>query len=281
MGVPAHDERDFAFARKYHLRIKPVIAVDGQTYSIAAGKTGTPTSSAAAASTPGARRHGLSGRGEQGRRPAARARAWARRRPPGACATGASAASATGARRSRSFIAPPAATCRCPSRTCPSCCPKTWCPTAAATRCARTRVPERCVPEVRRTVAARDRHDGHLRRFGVVLHALCLPGRNDGDGRCAQRLLDADGPVHRRHRARRAAPACTRASGPRRCATWTGQVRRAVHQAVHAGHAAQRELLPRRRRRQEAAGTSPSEVNVQHDERGTPIGATAKEDGLP
>jgi leucyl-tRNA synthetase len=36
MGVPAHDERDFAFARKYHLRIKPVIDVAGQVYSIAA-----------------------------------------------------------------------------------------------------------------------------------------------------------------------------------------------------------------------------------------------------
>ncbi len=33
MGVPAHDERDFAFARKYKLRIKPVIEVAGQTYS--------------------------------------------------------------------------------------------------------------------------------------------------------------------------------------------------------------------------------------------------------
>jgi leucyl-tRNA synthetase len=33
MGVPAHDERDFAFAQKYELPIKPVIAVDGHTYS--------------------------------------------------------------------------------------------------------------------------------------------------------------------------------------------------------------------------------------------------------
>jgi len=32
MGVPAHDERDFEFARKYGLAIKPVIAVDGHTY---------------------------------------------------------------------------------------------------------------------------------------------------------------------------------------------------------------------------------------------------------
>ncbi len=33
MGVPAHDERDFAFARKYGLPIKQVIAAEGQTFS--------------------------------------------------------------------------------------------------------------------------------------------------------------------------------------------------------------------------------------------------------
>ena len=32
MGVPAHDERDFAFARKYGLPIKQVVHVDGETY---------------------------------------------------------------------------------------------------------------------------------------------------------------------------------------------------------------------------------------------------------
>ena len=32
MGVPAHDERDFAFALKYGLRIAPVVAVQGQTF---------------------------------------------------------------------------------------------------------------------------------------------------------------------------------------------------------------------------------------------------------
>ncbi len=40
MGVPAHDERDFAFARKYSLAIKPVIAVDGVTYSTDAWQPG-------------------------------------------------------------------------------------------------------------------------------------------------------------------------------------------------------------------------------------------------
>ncbi len=33
MGVPGHDERDFAFARKYGLPIKQVVAVAGETYS--------------------------------------------------------------------------------------------------------------------------------------------------------------------------------------------------------------------------------------------------------
>ncbi len=33
MGVPAHDERDFAFAKKYSLPIAQVVAVEGQTFS--------------------------------------------------------------------------------------------------------------------------------------------------------------------------------------------------------------------------------------------------------
>ncbi len=33
MGVPAHDERDFAFALKYQLPIKQVVTVDGETFS--------------------------------------------------------------------------------------------------------------------------------------------------------------------------------------------------------------------------------------------------------
>jgi leucyl-tRNA synthetase len=33
MGVPGHDERDFAFAKKYRLPIKQVIAMDGETFS--------------------------------------------------------------------------------------------------------------------------------------------------------------------------------------------------------------------------------------------------------
>jgi leucyl-tRNA synthetase len=36
MGVPAHDERDFAFAKKYNLPIKQVVAVEGKTFSLEA-----------------------------------------------------------------------------------------------------------------------------------------------------------------------------------------------------------------------------------------------------
>lgn len=33
MGVPAHDERDFAFAKKFGVPIKQVVAIDGETFS--------------------------------------------------------------------------------------------------------------------------------------------------------------------------------------------------------------------------------------------------------
>ena len=36
MAVPAHDERDFAFAQKYHLPMKQVIAVEGETFDTTA-----------------------------------------------------------------------------------------------------------------------------------------------------------------------------------------------------------------------------------------------------
>jgi leucyl-tRNA synthetase len=33
MGVPAHDERDFAFAKKYGIAIKQVVAVEGESFT--------------------------------------------------------------------------------------------------------------------------------------------------------------------------------------------------------------------------------------------------------
>ena len=42
MGVPAHDERDFAFAKKYGLPVKQVIAVDNETFTTTRGSPGMP-----------------------------------------------------------------------------------------------------------------------------------------------------------------------------------------------------------------------------------------------
>jgi hypothetical protein len=49
MAVPAHDERDFAFAKKYNLPIKQVIAVEGERNLLARrpGRSPTPTRSTA------------------------------------------------------------------------------------------------------------------------------------------------------------------------------------------------------------------------------------------
>ena len=105
--------------------------------------------------------------------------------------------------------------------------------------------------------AARDRHDGHVRRFAPG--TTCATARRTAprDGRRAQRLLDADGPVHRRHRARDAAPAVRALLDARRCAT-SGLVklRRAVQAPVHAGHADARVLLPRGCRTARSAGST-------------------------
>ncbi len=179
-------------------------------------------------------------------------RASARSSFAGACATGAFRASATGARRSPSFIARSAAPCRCRRKTCRSCCRKITCRTAAAIRCSKDeRFLATHVPDVRRPRAARDGHDGHVRRFVLVLHALLLPGR-EHHGRRACRPLDADGPVHRRHRARGAAPAVRALLDEGDARPRPREVRRAVHAPVHAGHAARGVLLSGGRGRPQA-----------------------------
>jgi leucyl-tRNA synthetase len=90
MGVPAHDERDFAFALKYGIEIKQVVLVDGEHFDYHQWQDWYAD-----------KQRGVTINSDKLQRPAykdavdavahalARKRAWARRRPPGACATGA------------------------------------------------------------------------------------------------------------------------------------------------------------------------------------------------
>jgi leucyl-tRNA synthetase len=128
MGVPGHDERDFAFALKYNLPIMQVVHVDGEHYDYkhwhdwyADKETGVTINSdifsgfsyqeAVKAVAPLPEQKGL-GETEDHVAPAR---------------LGREPASATGARRSRSSIATKHGPCRCPRRTCRSSCRRTAC----------------------------------------------------------------------------------------------------------------------------------------------------------
>lgn len=134
MGVPGHDERDFAFAQKYGLPIQQVVQVGDATYDASQWQEWY-----------GDKEHGVcvnSGHLDGMNYATAvntvaaelAEKGLGEKKPLGACATGASAASATGAHPSPSSTASIAARSPCPSKTCPCACPKTWCPMAAATR---------------------------------------------------------------------------------------------------------------------------------------------------
>jgi leucyl-tRNA synthetase len=88
MGVPAHDERDFAFALKYGLRIVQVVHVDGLHYDYhqwqdwyADKQRGVTINSDVFSGMP-TRRRCMPWPMRW------RAKAWASARPPGVCATG-------------------------------------------------------------------------------------------------------------------------------------------------------------------------------------------------
>ena len=180
MAVPAHDDRDFEFAKKYGLAIREVIEPESAD--------GAGPRNAGLFEDFGLRRefravhrphvrggHGRDGRLRQSRRASAK-----QGTSHTASATGASRGSAIGARPSRSSIAINAASCPFPMRTCRCASPITPSSRAKpARRSRRSRFVNVDLPEMRRTGPARDRHHGHVRRFVLVFLPLCVAPRGD------------------------------------------------------------------------------------------------------
>ena len=123
-------------------------------------------------------------------------------------------------------------------------------------------------PRVRRRGAPRDRHHGHLRGFLLVLPALRLRRQRRGDGRCA-----------------RPATGCrwintSAASSTRFCTCCTARfwtrvmrdlglvgVQGAVRESVHAGHGAERGILPQAGDAGRVEYFNPADVDVTSDRR--------------
>ncbi len=192
MAVPAHDERDLEFARQYDLPVRQVIDEETNVLIDSGDFTGLPADEAkekivavAARAGPGCAR---------GQLPAARlvvlTPALLGLPDPGRLLRG-----RRHRPRSRGGPARPAARGRgLPAEG------------QAAARLQRG-VDERPVPPLRQARSTGGRHDGHVRRFLLVLPALLRPAQRPGAVRPPpRRLLDAGRPVHRRHRPRDGSP---------------------------------------------------------------------------
>ena len=155
-----------------------------------------------------------------------------------------------GLRRSRSSIAQHAATCRCPTISCRSCCPKTACRTAPAirSRSARLRQQRAARSAARAAQRETDTMDTFVDSSWYFMRYAAPTSRTRWSTSACDYWLPVDqyigGIEH----------AILHLLYSR---FWTKvdarpglvQHRRAVHEPAHAGHGAQRDLLPRRRRR--------------------------------
>jgi hypothetical protein len=234
MGVPGHDQRDFEFARKYGLPIPIVVQPEGDTLSgetLAAAYDGPGTLVGSGAYTgleaAEANRRMTGHRPGHGAVPAEglgglaaallghadsdrplrrlRARARARRGSAGRAAEG------RRVHRSRRLAAG-----------------------------AHPGVRQRRVPVVWPARPARDRHDGHVRRFVLVLlPVLRRPQRRSAVRPRQGRVLGARRLLQRRRRARDPAPDLLALLQPRVPRPRSGDDQRAVLAPPHAGHGAE------------------------------------------
>ncbi len=243
MGVPAHDERDFAFALKYGLPIRQVVAVAGETFSdrqwqawyedkqrgrcVDSGPYDGLDHRAAVAAV--ARDLGARGLGET--RTQWRLRDW-------------------GISRQRYWGTPiPIVHCDgcgevpVPYADLPVVLPEDLVPDGSGNPLLKSDAFLRCVcpscgrPARRET----DTMDTFIDSSWYYMR-YCSPDSDDGDGRRPQRLLDADGPVHRRDRACGPASALRALLDESDAGCRAGPLRRAVHAPVVPGHGAQPHL---------------------------------------
>ena len=220
MGVPAHDQRDFEFATQYGLPIKPVIRPQGRRASSCRSRRAY-VEYGVCFNSGQVRRPRLHAGGRRDRRRPRTRWASAKSRCSTACATGASRASATGACRFRSSTARSAATCAVPDDQLPVVLPEDCVPDGtrqSAQQARRFRRDE--LPEVRRRGTARNRHDGHVRRFVVVLHALRVPRPGRARWSTSASTTGCRSISTSAASSTRSCTCSIRASGRRRCATW-------------------------------------------------------------
>ncbi len=181
MAVPAHDERDFHFAKKYELPIKQVIDVPGKPFSLDAWQEWYADKESGRCVNSGkydglgikeavdAIAADLKANGLGDKQVTWRLRDWGISRQR------------YWAARSRSSTAKNAAPCRC-RRSIAVVLPEDCVPTLGQSAQQAGRLPRLRLPEVRHEGAARDRHHGHLRRLVLVLQPLRLGRQRQGHG---------------------------------------------------------------------------------------------------
>jgi len=217
MGVPAHDERDFAFALKYQLPIKPVVSVKGQSFNDKAWQDWYATKDGVCVNSgeldglnfkPAVSQVAqlLTAKGLGEKKTTWRLRDW-------------------GVSRQRYWGTPiPIIHCEehgavpVPEKDLPVILPQDCIPDGSGNPLHKHEGFHRAslgsdkpvaLPHLRQTCAARDRHHGHVCGFVVVFHALLRPQQHPSHGGRRYAVLDArratrhgwqrHGPIHRRH----------------------------------------------------------------------------------
>ncbi len=281
MGVPAHDERDFEFAHQNQLPIVQVVksktgAYDGVIQPLAGGLLRLRHHREIPASIPGWNSRLLS-------MPSPRpwsARGSAKSASSTGCAIGESRASATGARRFRSFIARRAVSCQCRRKICRSFCRKTWCRMVAATplnkdeRFLACKCPQ-CGKDARRET---DTMDTFVDSSWYYMR-YCCP---DASGMIDERTdywMPMDqyiGGIEHAVLHLLYARFWTKVMRDLGLVKFSEPFKQLFTQGMLLAHCYYREDANGRKR-----WFYPAEVEQQFDERGTPVSAVAKEDGKP